>query len=80
VIFVTFAKTVESAWIVSNNNCVHALGDRDLPSIVFAHALSGTALAQRCAFGVLATDSLPTESAKRLPYCAGVGRTFEHFG
>jgi hypothetical protein len=47
VIFVTFSKTVESSWIMSNNDCVHALGDRDLPSIVFTHALSCTALAQR---------------------------------
>jgi len=76
VIFVAFAKTIESSWIVSDNDRVHALGDRDLPGIVFAHTLRCTALAQRCALGVLTPDGLPTESSKCLPYCGGIGRTF----
>jgi len=78
-VFVTFAKPVESSWIVSDNDCVHAFGDRDLPGIVFAHTLCCTALAQRCAFGMLTTDGLPAESSKRLPHGAGVGRTFQNF-
>jgi hypothetical protein len=31
---------------VADNHCVHALGDGDLPDIVLAHALAGTALAK----------------------------------
>jgi len=46
--------------------------------VPFAHALGGTALAQRCALGVLTTDGLPTESSERLPYSTGVGRPFQY--
>lgn len=45
VVLVAVAKTAESPRIVSDDHRVHALGHRDLPGVVPAQAMGGTALA-----------------------------------
>ena len=43
-VFVAVAQSVKSSRVVTDNDRVHALSHGDLPSVVFAHALGGTAL------------------------------------
>lgn len=43
-VFVAVAKTAKSPRVVPDDDRVHALGYSDLPSVVLAHAMGGTAL------------------------------------
>ncbi len=45
VVFVAVAKAAKGPRVVPDDHRVHALGHSDLPSIVLAHAMGGTALA-----------------------------------
>ena len=80
VVRVAFAQPLKRPWVVTDNDRVHALGDGDLPSVILAHALRGTALTQRCPLGLLMPDGLPAEGAKRFAHRTGIGGTFQHLG
>lgn len=77
-IIVTRTQLGKRFRIVPNDHGVHALGNGNLPGIVFAHALIGAALAQGRPFPVLTPNGLPSKSTKRLAHCLGIIRVFQN--
>ena len=54
--------------VMTNNYGVNAFRDRNLPGIVFAHALIGAALTEGLPLALLASNRLPAKGAKRFTH------------